>query len=73
MCLPRAVQPSIFAIANWLMIGNVHLRLVISHVLNDIIQQLSQDQCMQLLAEIRNRFTEWKVILPFAFLVAKVR
>jgi hypothetical protein len=69
--LPTAVPPSLFALANWLTIPNMHLRLVIINVLEYIIQQLSHDDCLRLLAEIRDRFTDWKIILPFACLVSK--
>jgi hypothetical protein len=70
MALSQAVPPSLFAFANWLLVPNVHLRLVITNVLNDIIQQLSEENCGKLLAQIQDRFTEWRVILPFACLVA---
>jgi hypothetical protein len=47
------------------------MRVIVTNVVNDIVQGLSEADCGRLLAEIRTRFTDWNVILPFACIVAK--
>jgi WD40 repeat protein len=70
MALAKSVRPSVFCLANWLHETNASLRFVVTNVLQEIFRSLDEDECRQILERIQERFKNWFVILPIAFLVA---
>jgi WD40 repeat protein len=70
MALAKSVRPSVFCLANWLQETNPSLRLVVTNVLQEILRGLDQEECRQIMEKIQERFKNWFVILPVAFLVA---
>jgi hypothetical protein len=69
--LPTAVPPSLPCLANWLQKGYIPLRAVAVNMVQYLLLEASEEQCLAAFADIQQKFTNWSSLLPFAFIVAR--
>ena len=69
--LLNSVNPSIFALANWLESSNENLRIVIYRIIQFMFNNLMEKDALEIIKKVFNLFHEWCVILPIIFIYCK--
>ena len=68
-----AVNPSIYALAIWLLSPSPNLRIITTNIISSIFEsEMNQTQAIEMLKTIQNKFYLWEIVLPFVFIICRL-